>query len=262
MPDWREYVREQLPPLALPPEREAEIVEELAQHLESVYEEAMLGGASKEEARSAARAQCPDWRILECELRRVESRRPRPKPPLENPQYEQGRKIMKWADFWTELRHAARMLARSPGFTVVAILTLALGIGANTAVFSVIHGILLQPLPYPESDRLVQLERTWPELRTPSVNIPKFVYWRDRNQVFEAITAYGSAAGLNLTGGERPERPTGYKVTTGFFDVLRVDNPRRGELHGRRRHAKGFQLSRFLRPGRAVDTPSIGPRQP
>src|SRR3989442_4611012 len=89
-----------------------------------------------------------------------------------------------------DVRYAGRMLRRSPGFTATAIAALALGIGANTAIFTVINTVLLQPLAYPEPDRIVQLELSSPQGNGNVTSIPKFNTWREQSQVFQDISAY------------------------------------------------------------------------
>jgi predicted permease len=125
---------------------------------------------------------------------------------------------------WTlvqDIQHAARLLARSPGFTVVAISTLALGIGANTAIFSVVNSVLLQPLPYSQADRLVRLTLKFPNGDGSAVSIPKFMAWKEHTQVFQNMCAYNfSGPGLNLSGGSVPEQVKGIHVSADFFPVF------------------------------------------
>ena len=119
------------------------------------------------------------------------------------------------------LRHGLRMLAKSPGFTTVAILTLALGIGANTAIFSVVNAVLLQPLSYPNPDRLVELELSSPQGNGDITSIPKFNAWREQTQVFDSVAAYDfGGPGINLTGGDRPEEVKGIRVSADYFRVF------------------------------------------
>jgi len=123
--------------------------------------------------------------------------------------------------FLQNVRYGLRSLAKSPGFAAVAILTLALGIGANTAIFSVINSVLLQPLSYPNSDRLVELELTSKEGNGDVTSIPKFNVWRDQTQVFDSVAAYDfSGPGVNLTGGDRPEQLKGIHASSDYFRVF------------------------------------------
>ena len=125
---------------------------------------------------------------------------------------------------WQDLRYGARQLARSPGFTAVAVLTLALGIGANTAIFSVVNAVLLQPLPYPDSKRLVQVYLPSPggNPRGP-VSAIDFQDWREQNTVFESMGLVNTLSrGLTLSGGDEPELlPTAY-VHPDFFATIGV----------------------------------------
>jgi len=123
-----------------------------------------------------------------------------------------------------DLRYAARGLAREPGFTAVAVLTLGLAIGANTAIFSVADGLLLRPLPLPRADRLLLLVRHFPQGETDSVSAPKFFYLSQRLQgVFSRTAAYdGEGTAFNLAGDGLPERIRGARVTAGFFPTVGV----------------------------------------
>jgi|HubBroStandDraft_6_1064221.scaffolds.fasta_scaffold07315_4 putative ABC transport system permease protein len=120
-----------------------------------------------------------------------------------------------------DVKYAARSLWRSPGFAATAIIALALGIGANTAIFSVVNAVLLQPLTYPEPDRLVALERQFPDGNGDSVSIPKFNVWKEQTTVFQSVAAYDFAGpGINLTGTDRPEQVKGIHASAGYFDVF------------------------------------------
>jgi putative ABC transport system permease protein len=124
-------------------------------------------------------------------------------------------------NFLGDLKHAARALWRSPAFAATAIAALALGIGANTAIFSVVNAVLLQPLSYPQPDRLVALERKFHDGNGSSVSIPKFTVWSQQTRVFRSIAAYDFAGpGMNLTGGDRPEQVKGIHASAGYFDVF------------------------------------------
>ena len=123
--------------------------------------------------------------------------------------------------FLHDLRYAARVLLRTPGFTAIALITLALGIGANTAIFSVVNSVFLRPLPFPEGHELMQLVRAFPDGTGNSISVPRFVFWRDHATAFNGVAAYETlGGGFNLTGDGRPERITGSRVSAEFFDVF------------------------------------------
>src|SRR6058998_2000185 len=121
-----------------------------------------------------------------------------------------------------DLRYACRTLAKSPGFTAVAVLTLALGIGPNTAIFSLVYGVLLKPLPYPESDRLVGLAETYQGNRSElDVTYDEFRFLEDHNPVFERL-AVSTDVGFSVLTGDIAERVTGLRVSQDFFATLGV----------------------------------------
>jgi putative ABC transport system permease protein len=151
----------------------------------------------------------------------------RPAPPAARPETGDG----SMQRLFQDLRHAGRTLVKRPGFSAVAMLTLALGIGANTAIFSVLNAVLLRPLPCREPQRLVQLwesnaAKGWNQNVVAAAN---YFDWRDRNQVFESIAAYEGAnnkgagvTNVSLTGLGEAQRIQALGVTGGFFDVLGV----------------------------------------
>jgi predicted permease len=121
-----------------------------------------------------------------------------------------------------DLRYALRMMRKSPGFTAVAIAALALGIGANTAIFTVVNAVLFEPLPYPQPDRLVQLGRKFPQGYGWSNSIPKYMAWRE-NHVFQSMTLYNTGGlSFNLTASDRPEQVKGTHVSKDYFNVFGV----------------------------------------
>ena len=217
MPDWREEVRRRLSRLNLDPAHEAEIVEELAQHLDDVYDRSLKTGATESEANRAALVELDDTDLMQREMRR--SQKPAKEPPVAG-----GGRTNLLADFLNDLRYAIRMQRKNPGFTIVAVIALALGIGANTAIFSVVNTVLLRPLPYQDPDRLVMV---WEEATkagypqdTPAA--ANFIDWRDQNQVFEGMAATDYTS-FNLTGSGEPERLEGRRVSTNLFPLLGVE---------------------------------------
>ena len=124
-------------------------------------------------------------------------------------------------EMYQDLRYGARTLLRQPGFTLVAVFTLALGIGANTAIFSVVNGVLLKSLPFPESERLVTVSETSKEVPVMTVAFPNYLDWQARQTVFEEMAALMPAGGV-LTGSGEPLRVIGRLVTASFFSTLGV----------------------------------------
>ena len=122
---------------------------------------------------------------------------------------------------WRDVRYAWRSLRKTPGFTVIALLVVALGIGVNTAVFSVTNAVLLRPLPYPDPQSLVRLVRFTPEGPDGTASVPEFSLWRQQTSVLRDIAGYSAGgAGLNLTGGDRPLQVQGMFVTHDYFKVF------------------------------------------
>lgn len=219
MPDWAEHVRPRLSSLRLSPTREAEIVEELSQHLDDRWRELIAGGASPDEATQEALADFRDGNLLArylAPLRQAHARTHH--HGWSAPRFLPG-------NLGRDFRYAARMLRTQPGFAIAAIMTLALAIGATTAIFAVVYALLLRPLPFPEADRLVQMviAYRWGEFGT-YVSASKFMRWRDEGEkVFADAAAYNDlGTGFNLTGAGTPQRLTGSHVSAGFFEVMGV----------------------------------------
>jgi putative ABC transport system permease protein len=124
------------------------------------------------------------------------------------------------SDFWDNFKHAVRMFRMNPGFTFAAIAALALGIGINTAIFTVVDAVLLKPLTYPAADRIVQFLLTSPQGKGAVASIPKFHLWEQQTTVFQDVSAYDfGGPGFNLTG-DRPEQVHGIHVTRGYFRLF------------------------------------------
>jgi len=218
MPDFKQQIRDRLAGSSLSPTREVEIVEELSQHLEDRYEQALSRGATEGEAYEAALFELKENGLLGLEIRRVE--RPVQQDPVPMG-IERGANII--GDLAQDLHYGVRMLVKNPSFTIVAVLALALGIGANSAIFSVVNTVLLRPLPYKNPGRLVMLWEEATHLGFPK-NTPSpanFIDWRAQNTVFEAMAAMVERS-FNLTGVGEPERFDGRRVSANLFDLLGV----------------------------------------
>src|SRR5215217_5483568 len=224
MPDFKAEIRARLGELRLDPMREAEIVEELSQHLTEQYEQQLTRGASEEEARQSVLEELNAPDLLERELQRVEA-----------PDARHGvapgteRKGNLFADFAQDLRYGLRTLLKNPGFTIVAVSALALGIGANSAIFSVVNTVLLQPLPFKNPQQLVMLWENATHLGFPKNTPPpaNFLDWQKQAGAFTGMAAMAERS-FNLTGVGEPERLEGRRVSANLFDLLGVP-----ALHGR-----------------------------
>src|SRR5215475_14466738 len=124
--------------------------------------------------------------------------------------------------FWQDLRYGLRMLSKNPGFTAIAIITLGLGIGANTAIFSVVNAILLRPLPYADAERIVWLWDTIPQLPTAPTSLPEFLDWKEQNRSFEKLAAFQSGNMFLDTGDGTRDTPVGL-VTPETFALFRAN---------------------------------------
>ena len=124
------------------------------------------------------------------------------------------------ANFLADVRHSLRVLKNSPGFTLIALLALGLGIGANTAIFFVVDRVLLRPLPFPDSERIMRVQRHFPNGDSQSTSIPRFMAWK-KARTFQSMAAYDfGSVSMNLGAGDRPDPVNALHVTAGFFDVF------------------------------------------
>src|SRR5262245_11866343 len=183
---------------------ERELDEEIRAHLEMEIERNIADGMSPEDARLAARCSFGSVALSKEDSRAMWGLR-----SLEI--------------FWQDLRYGARMLLKNPGFTTIAVITLALGIGANTAIFSVVNAVLLRPLPYEDPVHLVRLwadnsgQRTEQNPFAPA----EITDFRDHLTAFEAIGLFDIGLSANLTGGAQPERVNGSEATQALFTAIR-----------------------------------------
>ena len=182
--------------------RERELDEELQSHLQMAAQDRADRGETPEQARRAARRELGNVGLIK----------------------EVTREMWGGASFerlMQDLRYGLRMLAKSPGFTVVAVLTLALGIGANTALFSVVNGVLLKPLPYPHPEQLVWLAESKPNFASGSISFPNFRDWQKDNRTFSSMGVYRSYS-FNLTGLGEAERLQARFISADFLNVVGV----------------------------------------
>src|SRR5436190_6470376 len=178
--------------------RDAQMAEELQHHLDSLTERNLAAGMSTKEARNAALRQFGGLEQIK-EIAREQ-------------------RVWMWPEqLWQDLRFGTRMLLKRPGFTIIAALTLALGIGANTAIFSVVNAVLLRPLPYPNPDRilfLAEADKKNPSQGTFSVSLPDYIDWRRDNTVFEQLAlSHVESASLSDIPGRNPEQISSALVT-------------------------------------------------
>lgn len=213
--DWRAYVRSQLPALGVPPEREIEIVDELAMQLEATYQRERGRGATHAEAMAAADREVPDWPALARTLTAIEPRR----APVEHNTPSGG--LMN--GFIGDSRFAVRSLRRTPAFTAVAVATLALGLGMAAAAFSVIDTVLIKPLRFGSPDRLVLVHATVPPdgRDTNEITYPDALDLSRETAAFKSVGVVMPYSGT-ATALDPPERITGYNVTPSLFDTLAV----------------------------------------
>jgi putative ABC transport system permease protein len=217
VPEWKTEIKQRLAKLKLEPTREAAIIEELSQHLAECYAELLASGATETEAERLALAELSGHETLVCDLRRIE----RQVAP-EHLELANNRRANMIAELWHDLRFGARMLMKQPGFTLIAVLTLSLGIGANTVIFSIVNAVLLRPFPYQTPERLVILQERVNAGGGFSPSYPNFVDWREQNTAFDAISAVRSNESFNFTGAGEPERLQGRLVSAEFFSLLGV----------------------------------------
>src|SRR5215471_1004510 len=217
MPKWEQEIRQRLSKSRLSPTRENAVIEELSQYLDDCYDELRASGVSESEAYRRTLAELSGSEMLQQELRRVERQ-----VPQEPVVVGTNRRSNMIADLWQDLRFGARMLRKQPGFTVVAVLTLAFGIGANTAIFSVANALLFRPpVGVARPGELVDIGRSRGGGGFSPNSYPNYVDLRQRATTLDGVYAYplfpqalslGSAAGAG--------RIFGAFVSTNYFTAL------------------------------------------
>lgn len=226
MPDWKRIVRERLSALRLAAVREEEIVEELAGDLEERYQRALRDGASPQEAERLALAELDDSELLAREISAAQQ----PLPPRPEPDHglttRRGGTTAMLTDFVQDLRYAVRMLVKSPLFTAVAVLSLALGIGLNTTIFTLVNALLLNPLPVEDPSTLVaqfttDTKNTARFQSFMGTSYPNYQDHREQNPSYSGLAGYQGVA-LSLSSNGEPEQIFGELVTGNYFDVLGV----------------------------------------
>jgi putative ABC transport system permease protein len=180
-----------------------EISESIREHLDEKIADLMDRGMTREEAERTARREFGNVTQIE----------------------ERSREVWQWSTLestWADVKFALRQLRKSPGFTTVALLTLALGIGANTAIFSVVNSVLLRPLPFHDPSRLMMLDEKWlPRFSHFEAPPQDFMAWREQSKSFDQLGAFVSMA-FNLPEGDRSERISGQRITANLPDLLGV----------------------------------------
>ena len=216
MRNWKSEVRSRLSNLEIAPTRHANIVEEVGQHLEDRHGTLVGRGMSPEDAERAVMQELSESDVLTREVQRIAHQVDRD-PATRGDDGRRG-----WVEaLWQDVRYGARTLRWSPGFTAVAVITLALGVGANTAIFTVVNAVMLRPLPFAEPNRLVRFWESNPGKGWPtfSVSHPTFLDWRNQSRSFERMAAH-TGAGFTLTSAGSPEIARASAVTEGFLPVL------------------------------------------
>jgi predicted permease len=220
MPDWNTLVRQRLAPLRLKAGEENDLAGELAQHLEDRYRELLSGGATEDAALREAIAELDDLASLRGSLQRTQRMPVRDAVPAGD-----ARPGNLFGDLWRDLRFAVRTMRKSPLFVLVVVLTLALGIGANTTVFTVINTLILNPLPVPDSSQLASVGMAAAVNQSKS-GAPQSLAFadlkllQDRNRVFRSLAGYTSPRVVTFQANGASQRMFAELATANYFPVL------------------------------------------
>ena len=239
MPDWRAEIARRLAPLRLSPIREGSVAVELTQHLDEHYQDLLAEGAAEEDAYRSVLAGLDDAEVLRDLRNQV----------VQDPPLETGDTGESFTDsLRQDIRYAWRLLRKSPGFSAIAILTTALGIGATTAIFSVVNATLLHPLPYAHPEQLVTIQDNLPGLGSNDVGMSIPEWWDlERSDVFDYISPAWYDDN-NLTGSSQPARVSLLSVAPNYFSILGV-KPQLGRIFDPNDHSPGFTLEVVISDG-------------
>ena len=218
MVDWSGEIRARLEPLALSPEREFEIAEELGQHLGDRYAELRANGSSAAEAQRVVREELQRAPLIDG---LAGSGRATPSPSSPPPGVQGGSLL---GALWRDVRYGARSLRKAPGFTSIATITLALGIGATTAMFSVLDAVLLRPLPFAQPEQLVRVFNTYGSpTNLQSLSHVDFLALRADTRAFSSVASFDVPTdGFSYVDADRAQRVYGVFVSSEFFSTLGV----------------------------------------
>lgn len=221
-PDWAPEVRARLSSLRLSPTREREIIEELSQHLDDRWQEVVASGVGEDEATQMVLAEWRERDALAAKLASLKQAQTSAQTVTGMPV---GRVL---AGLRQDVRHTARRLVAQPVFSATAVATLALGIGATTAIFSVVYGVLLKPLPFERPDELVALYHVTPASQTDRQSAATYFTYRDHGRVFQGLGLWSIGDVSVMRAGE-PEQVQALRVTSGVLSSLGV-RPEQGRL--------------------------------
>ena len=232
-PDWKRIVRERLG--AAPVEEDA--LDEIAEHADELFQACLAEGRSAGEAQTRVESEIVNLPALMREARAARRRRMAAAPEPPSP----GR-FTALSRIARDMTYGARLLLRRPGFTAIAVITLALGIGANTAIFSIVNALFLQPLPFPRADRLVMTWET--DVNDPGsvsiVSAPNWQDWQRQSTSFEHMAIWENLR-FNLSGDAEPEQVFGMRASSGLFPMLGLE-PQLGRTFTAAEEAPGHDV--------------------